>query len=211
MGTAPEAETSSSVRPCTEPTVTSTELATGRDVIAFLVQQHQQIKTLFQQVSESSGEARRDAFTALRRLLAVHETAEEEVVHPSARTHIADGEEIIDARLAEENAAKHTLTALEDLDVDGAEFEKLFRELQADVLLHAANEEEQEFAALAEELDTEQLERMRNAVRLAEASAPTRPHPGVESAKANVLAGPFAAMLDRARDAITGKSTDNPA
>jgi hypothetical protein len=43
---------------------------------------------------------------------------------------------------------------------------------------------------------------MASAVRAAEAIAPTRPHPGVESAKANFVAGPFASMLDRARDAI---------
>jgi hypothetical protein len=40
------------------------------------------------------------------------------------------------------------------------------------------------------------------AVRAAEAIAPTRPHPDVESAKANLAVGPFASMLDRARDTI---------
>jgi hypothetical protein len=100
------------------------------------------------------------------------------------------------------------LSALEQLDVDSTEFETRFQELQADVLNHAAAEEEQEFGRLAEELDAEQLERMRRAVEMAEATAPTRPHPGVESAKANVLAGPFAAMLDRARDLLTGKTGD---
>ena len=40
---------------------------------------------------------------------------------------------------------------------------------------------------------------------LAAAIAPTRPHAGVESQLANLVAGPFAAMLDRARDAIIGK------
>jgi hypothetical protein len=40
------------------------------------------------------------------------------------------------------------------------------------------------------------------AVHAAEAMAPTRPHPGVESAKLNFVVGPFASMLDRARDAI---------
>jgi hypothetical protein len=39
-------------------------------------------------------------------------------------------------------------------------------------------------------------------VKVAEAAAPTRPHPGVESAKANLLLGPPAAIMDRARDAI---------
>jgi hypothetical protein len=49
---------------------------------------------------------------------------------------------------------------------------------------------------------------MRAAVEFAEAVAPTRPHAGVESATANLLAGPFAAMLDRTRDAISGKKVD---
>jgi hemerythrin superfamily protein len=188
--------------------VTSTQLAGGRDVVAFLVNQHQQIKDLFAQVSTSRGDERQQAFTALRRLLAVHETAEEEVVHPRARKELSDGEEVVDARLQEENEAKQTLATLESLDIDSTEFEKLFQELQADVLNHAAAEEQQEFGRLADELDPDQLERMRRAVELAEATAPTRPHPGVESAKTNMLAGPFASMLDRARDMLTGKTDD---
>jgi hypothetical protein len=32
-------------------------------------------------------------------------------------------------------------------------------------------------------------------------------HAGVESMGANILAGPFAAMLDKARDALSGKHT----
>jgi hypothetical protein len=43
---------------------------------------------------------------------------------------------------------------------------------------------------------------MAKAVVAAEAIAPTRPHPGVESAKMNFAAGPFASMLDRARDLL---------
>jgi len=191
--------------------MTTSELTTGQDVVTFLVNQHQQIKDLFGQVSRSTGDERQEAFTALRRLLAVHETAEDEVVHPRARQVLTDGEDVVGARLQEENEAKHTLSELEKLDIDSAEFETRFRELQADVLLHAAAEEEQEFAELAESLDNDQLERMRNAVKVAESTAPTRPHPGVESATANMLAGPFAAMLDRARDMMSGKSGNGPA
>jgi hypothetical protein len=40
------------------------------------------------------------------------------------------------------------------------------------------------------------------AVRAAEAIAPTRPHPGVQSAKANLLLGPPSAIMDRTRDLI---------
>jgi hypothetical protein len=74
------------------------------------------------------------------------------------------------------------------------------------VLLHAQAEEQNEFELLGEILDQQQLERMRKAVAFAERVAPTRPHPGIQSAVANVLAGPFVSMLDRVRDAMSDKA-----
>jgi hemerythrin superfamily protein len=186
--------------------VPSSVPSADHDVVSFLISQHERIKELFADVLAASGDVRRDRFSDLRRLLAVHETAEEEIVHPRARRELDDGADVVDARLQEENEAKQTLAALEKLDVDSAEFEKLFQELQADVLNHARAEEEQEFARLAGQVDDAELDRMRQAVELAESLAPTRPHAGVESATANMLAGPFAAMLDRVRDALAGKS-----
>jgi hemerythrin superfamily protein len=188
-------------------TAVHTNIERTEDVVSFLKAQHEEIKSRFQQVLSATGEQRQEAFDGLRRLLAVHETAEEEVVHPRARKVVASGESVVDARLAEENEAKKVLTELEKLDVDSVEFEQQFTTFRQDVIAHAEAEEREEFAQLQLELDDQQLERMRNAVKLAEATAPTRPHPGVESAKANMLAGPFASMLDRARDAITGKSS----
>ncbi|MGH3685517.1 MAG: hypothetical protein ACRDRU_20850 [Pseudonocardiaceae bacterium] len=49
-------------------------------------------------------------------MLAVHETAEEEVVHPAARRVLAGGNDgLVDDRLAEENEAKQLLSQLEGL------------------------------------------------------------------------------------------------
>jgi len=70
------------------------------------------------------------------------------------------------------------------------------------VIDHAEHEENEEFNKLQRQLDADDRERMAKAVIAAEAIAPTRPHPGVESATANFAVGPFASMLDRARDAI---------
>lgn len=182
-----------------------TQVDSAKDVVAFLKAQHEQIKGLFEQVLSSTGKSREQAFLELRRLLAVHETAEEEVVHPRAKKEIHDGESIVDARLHEEHEAKEALAELEKMEVDSTDFETNFRKLQKDVLEHAEAEEQQEFAKLSAELDDAQLERMRNAVKMAESMAPTRPHAGVESATANMLAGPFAMMIDRTRDAIRGK------
>ena len=184
----------------------ATMISNGLDVVAFLKEQHQQIKALFSEVRTTSGEQRREAFIALRRLLAVHETAEEEIVHPAARKALPQGEAIVEARLQEENKAKKALSAIEDLDIDSADFVSEINSLAMNVIAHAEAEERQEFGPLGEQLD--QLERMRSAVKVAERVAPTRPHPGVESRAANMLAGPFASMLDRARDILTGKTND---
>ena len=85
------------------------------DVVSFLKAQHVQIKTLLEQVSGSRGAQRQEAFDQLRRLLAVHETAEEEVVHPRARRELSDGDEVVSARLAEEHSGTIELQSEEGL------------------------------------------------------------------------------------------------
>ncbi|OBH88011.1 MULTISPECIES: hemerythrin domain-containing protein [unclassified Mycobacterium] len=182
-----------------------TAIKSPTDVVDFLVSQHEQIKSLFATTLAASGKEREKAFVELRRLLAVHETAEEEIVHPRAKRKLADAAEVVDERLHEEHEAKTVLQKLEKIDVDSAEFTSLLTQLRDAVVEHAEHEERDEFAKLGQELSGEELERMGRAAKLAEAIAPTRPHAGVESQAANLAAGPFAAMLDRARDAIVGK------
>jgi hemerythrin-like domain-containing protein len=175
------------------------------DVVNFLKDQHNLIKDMFDDVlSASSDEAREKAFVELRQLLAVHETAEEMVVHPRARRELSNGDEIVDARLSEEHDAKKQLQRLESMDVGSADFLVELKLFQGAVIDHADREETEEFPSLQRDLGADDLKQMVLAVRAAEAIAPTRPHPGVESAKRNLIAGPFASMLDRARDVIAG-------
>jgi hypothetical protein len=111
----------------------------------------------------ATGDAKRDAFDDLVRLLAIHETAEEEVVHPISRGLLL---------------------------------------LRNAILTHARYEERYEFPELRAKVPAERLRTMATAVRAAEAVAPTRPHPGAELAKANIILGPPLAVVDRARDLI---------
>jgi hemerythrin superfamily protein len=181
-------------------------MSNGIDVVSFLKEQHEEIKQLFHTVQKSNGAEREQAFYSLRRLLAVHETAEEEIVHPAARSGLPDGDSIVEARLAEEHEAKKVLAELENLDVDSMEFSKKLSLLEQSVLAHAMAEERLEFERLADVFDAERLQSMRKAAEFAEKVAPTRPHPGVESRAANLLAGPFASMIDRTRDVFSGKA-----
>ncbi|MET7292437.1 hemerythrin domain-containing protein [Streptomyces griseoloalbus] len=172
------------------------------DVVALLTRQHGDIRNLFDEVEATEGEERRDAFRRLVRLLAVHETAEEEVVHPFARRGLPGGEQVVEDRLAEEHAAKETLAALDEMDTGDPQFMPQLLKLRKAVQEHARAEERYEFTHIRRSTDATSLATMAKAVKAAEAMAPTRPHPGVESGAKNVALGPVAALMDRTKDTV---------
>ncbi|MFI9215822.1 hemerythrin domain-containing protein [Streptomyces werraensis] len=172
------------------------------DVVSLLMRQHGDIRNLFDEVEATSGEERRDAFRRLVRLLAVHETAEEEVVHPFVRRSVAGGQEIVEDRLKEEREAKELLAVLDDMDPDGPDFLPKLIELRRDVQMHARAEERYEFIHIRRSTDVTDLAAMAKAIKAAEAMAPTRPHPGVESGAKNMALGPVAALMDRTKDTV---------
>jgi hemerythrin superfamily protein len=179
--------------------------AGDQDVVDLLIDQHKQMKSLFSRVSAARGAEKQERFEDLVRLLAVHETAEEEVVHPVARRKIENGEKVTDARLLEENALKKALSDLHDLGVDHPDFAGRLATLAGEVVDHSTYEENEEFTPLRRAVTDKQLRKMAETVRAAEATAPTRPHPVVgTSPVANMLAGPPLAVFDRVRDSVRG-------
>ncbi|MFG2091577.1 MULTISPECIES: hemerythrin domain-containing protein [unclassified Spirillospora] len=172
------------------------------NVVDLLISQHGEIRRLAAIVDDNSGQVRKDAFDRLRELLAIHETAEEEVVHPFARRSTDDGAHVVDKRLEEEHDAKGVLSELEGMDPDSVGFEETFSKFHKDLEAHASHEEKEEFPRIARVATPEQMSGMAKAVRAAEAVAPTHPHKGVESPAKNLTVGPMAAVADRVRDAI---------
>lgn len=179
-----------------------TTIGNGDDVVTLLKSQHQQIRSMFAAVNDARGEERSHAFIALRRLMAMHEAAEEAIVHPAARAALPDGETVVARRLHEEREARRALYALEMLDIHSAEFDRLFRALEQHVIAHAEAEEREEFERLGNLLDPRRLARMRKVAEVTEQLAPTHEDLGVESELATMIAGSFSAMLDDARDVI---------
>jgi hemerythrin superfamily protein len=173
-----------------------------KDVVELLLEQHEQIRSMFTDVERAVQDEKQEKFEALRRFLAVHETAEELVTHPNVRT-VEGGNDVVDARLEEETQSKKLLADLDGMDVGDPAFQEKFAALKSAVLAHADAEEELEFPLLAANNDEEMLATMATAIRAAEAAAPTHPHPSVGSAMTtNLMAGPLASVLDRTRDAV---------
>lgn len=171
-----------------------------KNVVELLTDQHRHIEKLFDEVQTTAGEARVRAFDELRRMLSVHEAAEEIVTHPNATRHGAG--DVVEARQEEEHEAKKLLSSLDGMDTASPDFEAGVARLRGMVMEHARNEEEQEFPLLLAEAEPAELEKMAAAVKAAEKVAPTHPHPRVgESAVLNAAVGPVAALVDKVRDA----------
>ncbi|WP_169984443.1 hemerythrin domain-containing protein [Microbispora sp. H10836] len=178
------------------------ELMKEGDVVDLLVRQHALIRDMFDEVEHTAPGERREPFRRLVRMLAVHETAEEEIVHPYTRLRVDGGTGVVADRLKEEREAKVMLSRLDEMGPEHAGFMAELDRLRMAVLAHARAEERYEFTRLRAETTAAERRAMALGVRAAEAMAPTRPHPGVETMTRNLLLGPPAAIMDRARDLI---------
>lgn len=189
------------------PVQNSTDAPETGDVVDLLEAQHGEVRRLFDQL-EGGGPEEAETFECLLRLLAVHETAEEEVVYPALRSIGPDGDRIADERTGEEGEAKKALSELESLGVGAQEFAEKLAAFRLNVMEHAAGEEREVFPLLRRSLDEDKRRAMRTALEAAERMAPTHPHPHApESALGNLITGPFVAVVDKVRDAIRGATT----
>jgi hemerythrin superfamily protein len=175
---------------------------TKGDLVDQLLEQHEMVRAAINGVARTAtAESRQEAFDALRELLARHETAEEMIVRPLTRD-LDNGEAVAEARMEEENESKDVLKGLEKLDIASVEFARTFETFAKSVLEHAIAEETYEFPLLRQ-LDAAKLKKAEKQFLMAEKTAPTHPHPSARSTAMNFVAGPFAAVADRARDAVS--------
>ena len=95
------------------------------DVIELLQRQHREIRELFAGLETADGDKRQELFHDLVRLLAIHETAEELVVHPEIRDLEPAARPVVEARLGEEHRAKELLTTLQKMGTEADGFDTL--------------------------------------------------------------------------------------
>jgi hemerythrin superfamily protein len=173
----------------------------AQGIIEALRHDHDEMREMFARLEAATGEQRRELFQRILGELVRHEVAEEEILRPVSKRDA--GEAIANARIKEESQAEELLKEMEKLDPGSAEFTSKLAKLRREVERHAEAEETKEFPRVAEKETTERLEQMGRAYEAAKMVAPTRPHPSIPNTPvANMLVGPFAAVIDRARDAV---------
>jgi hemerythrin superfamily protein len=178
------------------------ELPEG-DVVRILLEQHARVRDLFARIQAAPAAERQEPFDELRRLLAVHETSEELVLRPKAQGD--EWKEIANDRNREESEANEVLAGLERMDTATEAFLDKLQQFEKSVDEHAEAEEHEEFPRVLSEMDADERRKLGSRLESVQKMAPTHPHPAAAgSTTAQALTGPFAGMVDRVRDALSG-------
>lgn len=170
------------------------------NVIDLLERDHGEVNELFRrfQIADKP-ETKDDIAKQIVHELSVHAAVEEQFVYPLVRLQL-DGE-TADHAIEEHAEVKDLLTEVEKHDAGSTEHETAVTKIIDSVRHHVDEEEGDMLTRLRETTDESTLERVGTIVESAKKVVPTHPHPLIPgTATAQLVAGPWAAILDKARD-----------
>jgi hemerythrin superfamily protein len=181
---------------------------TEHDVIGVLIKDHREVEEMFGQL-QSGGMSADERETLTQKVvteLVRHSIAEEMYLYPTVRKSVPGGGEIADQEIKEHGEAEKTMKRLEGLKPGDPQFEQALTTLMTEIRQHVQEEEEQLFPKLAQHVSETDLKELGEKVQQAKKTAPTRPHPSApDTPPGNKALGPFAGLVDRMRDAISGR------
>ncbi|GEC02471.1 hemerythrin [Streptomyces spinoverrucosus] len=183
----------------------------GGNVIDELVTDHREVEELFGRIEalppgEKDRKLHADQVTME---LVRHSVAEEAYLYPAVREHVPNGDALADKEIDDHSKAEQIMKDLESCDADDPEFDRLIGMLMNEIRAHVADEEENLFPKLRAACSPQALEELGDKVRQAKMIAPTRPHPSApDKPPLNKLLAPGAGLVDRVRDALTGRGKE---
>jgi hemerythrin superfamily protein len=184
--------------------------AQQQDLVSVITSDHREVEEIFQALESKKGtpQHRRDLADHVIAELVRHSVAEEQYMYPAAREALPDGDSVVDHELQEHAEAEQLMKDLDGLDAEDPEFDRLVTKLIADIRHHIEEEESELLPKLQDACSRSQLEDLGEKVVNAKKIAPTRPHPSApDKPPANKLLGPGAGLVDRMRDALSGRDT----
>jgi hemerythrin-like domain-containing protein len=170
-----------------------------------LIGDHRQVLELLGRAQAGEAGADSDAVDEAVRLLSTHAAAEEMVLYPAARDLVPAGSVMVGGHLEEHGLVKGLLATIERSS--GPDRVVLVGSVLAYVRHHARHEEQVLLPALQRHASDEQLADIGRAFTRAKAAAPTHPHPHAPNQPPGIFpAGAAAALIDRVRDAVSGRA-----
>jgi hypothetical protein len=100
------------------------------------------------------------------------------------------------------------MKAIETTDAQDPRFDELVGKLIEDIRHHVQEEESDLLPKLRTACDAAELDELGEKFETSKKMAPTRPHPSApDRPPANKILGPGVGLIDRMRDAITGRNS----
>jgi hemerythrin superfamily protein len=180
----------------------------GGNVIDELVTDHREVEELFGRIEGlPPGDKNRKVYADQVTIeLVRHSVAEESYLYPAVREHIPGGDALADKELEDHAKAEQIMKDLEGCQADDPDFDRLTGLLMSEIRMHVADEEQNLFPRLRAACPVGALDDLGDKVRQAKKTAPTRPHPSApDKPPANKLLAPGAGLIDRVRDALSGR------
>ncbi|MEW2625859.1 hemerythrin domain-containing protein [Streptomyces sp. NPDC048106] len=180
----------------------------GGNVVQELTTDHREVEQLFGRIEAlpPGSPERRELADEVTIELVRHSVAEEAYLYPAVRKHVDGGEALADKELEDHAQAEQIMKDLEGLPADDPRFDTLMARLVSEIRSHLTDEEGNLFPKLEAACSAEALMDLGDKVRRAKKTAPTRPHPSApDTPPANKLLAPGAGLVDRLRDALSGR------
>jgi hemerythrin superfamily protein len=130
------------------------------DALDLLKQDHQAVKSLFDQIDDAEdAKQRKKLFDQIDTELNIHAHIEETVFYPEMQK-IDELKEMVEEALEEHQEVKTLLEEMEALDPENEQFSASLEELMENVEHHVAEEEDEMFPKVREQCDQATLDRL---------------------------------------------------
>lgn len=182
----------------------------SQDVLDLLMQEHREVEALLDQIIQpEQNPDSRDTADRVIAMLVKHSVAEEMYVYPVMEQYLPNGKQDVEHDKQEHQELEELLKALEGLAPEEDGFAQCVSKIQEVLNDHVHDEEDEQFPRLREAVPADTLVDLRGKVEMAEKVAPTRPHPEAPHSELfHKVVGPGVGMVDRLRDALSGRVTE---
>lgn len=178
------------------------------DAFGVLKNDHNAVKAMLAELEVGSltGEQRKRLADRLVMEESKHEAVEEMYFWPAVRERVAGGDDLAERAISQETEGKGVLDQIDKAGEDDTQLRRLIAQFATAGRAHIAYEEEQVWPRLTQVMGAADLERLGEQLEQAKKTAPTRPHPHTPPNPGTLkAAGPAAALVDRVRDAASGR------
>ncbi len=183
------------------------DIKTG-NIVDDIIADHREFESVFTEI-ESAGDPHSQPELVEHVIAGIvrHAVAEEEYVYPAAREIVPNGDEMVSHEIEEHSEAEEIMKEIEKVGAEDPKYDELVRKLIADIRHHIEDEESDLLSKMRVAATSDQLRELSEKFHRAKKMAPTRPHPlAPDHPPANRILAPGAGLVDRLRDALSGRN-----